>query len=561
MSVALESKLAPVPLKCDASTQTSDFSDREERRLRTSRLRRESRGAVLEGTVSISPELTAGPVSYDSAAGSSAPIAAEPIRTSGTQAACQSSRAGSHGLKGDENSERVASAARWTLPGPGGHDSAAGSQVQPAVELPSTHGAHFPGPSASACFSTSAGPQEFEGNKATTPAAEAAPSIGAVRGEAVSDAASSGSSVPSAALKGKEKAAPVESMVFTAGYEATGTEQHSRPPEQSESSITEGEPGTAVAGRQGHALGDAKLGAAGSQDSGRALYEKSAACSTDTKAELADEAPTLDFSQIRRAWEERFGPSKRSRVLPLQKRSLESPGFSDSTSSCSSASFPASGTSTLLLPDPLQLPSSMAAQSAPANLHRSASLELPGPSEGASSPDVVPLAALGLSAPPHSPVYAPEQASRPVSFHVPVQQATQQQASSKGGLVISPDPGPALHSQSLDSMSIQQTQQAPQSKVAQRSSDSSEATVPSLLEAPDTATPSASDESFGYPNQADDSTFVTSRATSLARTLTPEDFPLAEIPHSFSFKSMPPEVQPSPIKRKLVQHCFARPKM
>ncbi len=61
LSVALESKSAPAPLKCDAATQTSDFSDREERRLRTSRLRRESRGAVLEGTVSISPEPTAGP--------------------------------------------------------------------------------------------------------------------------------------------------------------------------------------------------------------------------------------------------------------------------------------------------------------------------------------------------------------------------------------------------------------------------------------------------------------------------------------------------------------------
>lgn len=508
---------------------------------------------MLQGTVSISPKPTAGPSSYDSAAGSSAPTAAEPFNTSGTQAACQSRRAGLHGLKGDENSERTASAARWTLAGPGSHDSAAGLTVQPAAELLSTHCTHEVRPSASA------GPKEFEGDKATTPAAEAAPSIGAVRGKAVSDAASSGSSMPSAALKGKEKAAPVESMVFTAGYEATGTEQHSRPPEQSESSITEGEPGTAVAGRQGHALGDAKLEAAGSQDSGRALYEKPAAGSTDAKAELADEAPALDFSQIRRAWEERFGPSKRSRVLPLQNRSLESPSFSDSTSSCSSASFPASRTSAPLLPGPMQLLSSMAAQSAAVNFHRSASLEVPGPSEGALSPDAIPLAALGLSAPPQSPVYAPEQASRPISFHVPVQQATQQQATSNGGLVIISDPGPALRSESLDSISIQQTQQAPQGRVAQRSSDSSEAFVPSLLEAPDTATPSASDESFGYPNQADDSTFVTSRATSLARTLTPEDFPLAEIPHTFSSESMPPEVQPSPIKQKLVQHCCSHP--
>ena len=189
-------------------------------------------------------------------------------------------------------------------------------------------------------------------------------------------------------------------------------------------------------------------------------------------------------------------------------------------------------------PAPCSLPSSLAAQSGAVNLHRSASLEVPGPSEGASSPDAISLAGLGLSAPLQSPAYAPEQASRPVSSHVPV-----------------PEPNPALCSQSLDSMSIQQTQQAPQSRVAQRSSDSSEATVPSLLEAPDTATPSASDESFGYPNQADDSTFVTSRATSLARTLTPEDFPLAEIPHSFSSESMPPVVQPSSIKQQLVQHC------
>ena len=75
----------------------------------------------------------------------------------------------------------------------------------------------------------------------------------------------------------------------------------------------------------------------------------------------------------------------------------------------------------------------------------------------------------------------------------------------------------------------------PQHGSAQRSGSSSDASALVPAEAPDTATPSMSGDSFTDPGPlGDDSTFVTSRATSLARTLSTEEFPPAETPQGSS---------------------------
>lgn len=294
-------------------------------------------------------------------------------------------------------------------------------------------------------------------------------------------------------------------------------------------------------------MNSARPKAAGGQEMGSAVEEQPAAsCSS---AEVAGEAPALDFRQIRRAWEERFGPSRQLGAAPLRKRSLEGPSLSDSTSGCSSASFPASSASTPLLPSIGPTSGSTSAQAVPLSINRLA-FEASGPSVDGSSPDAASRTALRAAAPLEtSPVSVPR-SQIPVSASRPVVSqfidAPEQQETSSSGLDVSPDPDPALPHRSLELLSGQQTQQQPpSSRAGQHSSDSSEATIPSLLEAPDTATPSASEESLGDPNQADDSTFLGSRGTSLARTLSPEELALPEIPHSSSSGSALPEVRTS----------------
>ena len=463
------------PLKCDASTQTSDFSDREDRRLRGSRLRRESRGAALDGAVSISPKPRDGRGSYDSAAGSSAPSAVDLLDARGAQPAWQSSRAT---------------------------------------------------------------PESLAEEEPPRPAAEATSNIGGNEG---SGAASSSLSMPSAAAKGKERETAVDHMVFTASPGVTGPGQQYGLGDLPESSTVDRAAHSGAYAEQGNPV---RPQAASTQERERAVEEQPAAGSGN--AEVAGEAPALDFRQIRRAWEERFGPSRQSMAPPLRKRSLEGQSFSGSTSGYSSASFPASGVCTPLLPSTGQLPSSAAAQAVPVSARTSA-FEVAGSSLGGSSPDTASLAAFGVSAPlreshvsvPES--HVPVQASQPAASQLPA--GLEQQGTSSSGLDVSPDPDPALPGQSLQPLSIQQAQQQPlPSRAGQHSSDSSEATIPSLLEAPDTATPSASDESLGDPSQADDSTLAASRGTSLARTLSPEELALAEIPHSSSSGSVLPEV-------------------
>ena len=475
---ALEQRSPLRPLKCDASTQTSDFSDREDRRLRGSRLRRESRGAALDGAVSISPKPRAGPGSYDSAVGSSAPSAADLLDARGAQTA-------------------------WP--------------------------------------SSSLAPESLAEEEPPRPAAEATPSSG---GNVAAVAAGSSLSMPSAAAKGKERETAADHMVFTASPGVTSPGQQLRRLDLPETSTVNREANEGAFAEEVLATNDPRPQGANSQEMGRALEEQPAAgCSN---AVVAAEAPALDFRQIRRAWEERFGPSRQSTAPPLRKRSLEGQSFSGSTSGYSSASFPASGMSTPLLPGTGQLPGSTAAQAVPVSA-RTLTFEAPGSSVGGSSPDAAPCTAFGAPAPQQdSPVSVPEShfpvnASQPVASQVSA--APEQQGTSSSGLDVSPDPDPALPGQSLQLLSIQPAQRQPlPSGAGQHSSDSSEATIPSLLEAPDTATPSASDESLGDPSLADDSTLVASRGTSLARTLSPEELALAEIPHSSSSGSALPEV-------------------
>ena len=475
---SLEQRAPLRPLKCDASTQTSDFSDREDRRLRGSRLRRESRDAALDGAVSISPKPRAEQGSYDSAAGSSAPSAADLLDARGVQPAWHSSR----GV-----------------------------------------------------------PESLAEEEPPAPAAEAAPSSG---GDVASGAARNSLSMPSAAAKGKERATAVDHMVFTASPGVTGPGQQHRRPDLPESSVASREASAGGYSEQIQPVNHPRPQEASSQEMGRVAGEQPvASCS---KTEMAGEAPALDFRQIRRAWEERFGPGRQSTAPPLRKRSLEGASFSGSTSGCSSASFPASGASTPLLPGTGHPPGSAVARVVPVSVRTSA-FEAAGSSAGGSSPDAAPLTAFGVSALPREPPVSvpksqfPVQASQPTASQFPA--AQEQQGTSSSGLDISPDPDPALPGQSLEPLSIQQAQQQRlTSGAGQHSSDSSEATIPSLLEAPDTATPSASDESLGDPSQADNNTLVASRGTSLARTLSPEELALAEIPHSSSSGSALPEV-------------------
>ena len=332
-------------------------------------------------------------------------------------------------------------------------------------------------------------------------------------------------------------------MVFTAEPRANSPGQLSWLPDMPESSTLSREASAGGHADQGQPMGHPRPEAAGSLGAGRAVDGQPAAgCSS---AEVVGEAPALDFREIRRAWEERFGPSRQS-TTPLRKRSLERPSLSGSTSDCSSASFPASELSIPPQPGVGQPLGSAAAQAVPVSMRRLA-FEAPGPSVDGSSPDAAPLTALGVSAAlKESPVSVPNSRfsvhpSRPVASQFPT--ASEQQGTSSSGLDVSPDPDPGLPGQALGPVSIQQTQQQPPlSRAGQHSSDSSEATIPSLLEAPDSATPSASDGSFDDPNQADDSTFIASRGTSLARTLSPEELALPEIPHSSSSGSVLPEV-------------------
>ena len=474
----LEGKVPAAPLKCDASTQTSDFSDREERRLRTSRLKRESRSPALEGAISVSPKPRAAPCSLGSLLGPSAVPAGDPL---GAQAA--------------------------------GRASEAYPPITCRDERPA-------------------------------PAAADAPDVGHIGGKAASEAASSSSSMPSAAAKAKQKEEQPETGLSTAGQGLTGTEQQSRLPEQSESCTTDQQISAEVG--QGHTAPET----APSLDKGKGHQGETAIGSSGAKAEVADESPGSDFRAIRRAWEERFGPAKQARAPPLRKRSLEGGNLSESTSGYSSATFPASGTSTPQLPGPRQpsgsglVQSTLEGRSAPVAIHRSASLQAPGPSDHSSSPDG-PLAVPGVSAPReahvHQPIsQAPAHAKRPLAApHVPVPVCTAQEATSSSGLDVSPDNKAVLP----DQASLPSVLKLPaQRSLAQQGSDSSEVTLPPLPEAPDSATPSASDESFGDPNQGDDSTFVTSRATSLARTITPEDFPSADTGQTFASEPALPEV-------------------
>ena len=474
----LEGKVPAAPLKCDASTQTSDFSDREERRLRTSRLKRESRGAALEGAVSVSPKPRATPCSLGSLLGPLATPAGDPLREQGAWLAAEAS------------------------------PPITGRDERPA------------------------------------PAAADALGAGHIGGKAVSEAASSSSSVPSAAAKGKQKEGQPETGLSTAGRGPTGTEQQFRLPEQPESCTTDQQIAAAVG--QGHTAPEI----AASLDKGKGPQGKAAIGSSEAEPEVADESPGSDFRAIRRAWEERFGPAGQARAPPLRKRSLEGGNLSESTSGYSSASFPASGISTPQLPGPMQpsgsapIQSALVGQSASVAIHRSASLQAPGPSEDGSSPDGPP-AVLGVSVPRESHVHqpisqAPAHATRPLaSPRVPVPVRTAQEATSSSGLDVSPDTKAVLPDQApLPSVLKLPAQRS----LAQQGSDSSEVTPPPLPEAPDSATPSASNESFGDPNQGDDSTFVTCRATLLARTITPEDYPPADTAQSFAAEPALPEV-------------------
>lgn len=467
---------------CNASTQTSDLSDREDRRLRTPRLKRGSRGATLEGAVSISPKPRAACGRTLSPTSSAAPHAAGLAESGGLQPAWLM---GAAALQGTGGAEELAEA------------PAAGDDPQ---------------------------------------------STGHIGRMAVSEDAGSSPRQPSAIAKGKEKDIEIQEGLRMARHASTETEQQFRLPSETGQSTVAGHQDACGPEAEGTARQSTEPEAASRQQEQEPLHAESAAVSSEPKkAQLPAEEPAFHYRQIRRAWEERFGPSRQSRAPLLRKRSLEGLGLSESTSGCSSASFPASGVPTPQLPGLSGLVGSTHAHaaSAPSAIPIAASLNVLGRNEGASSADAAPPPTPVAPVPPaaNQPVqHAPVHVNMPEACHVPVSDSTTAQPAA-GDSVPNPEADQSLSGQVAEGRLLreQQLQLPPQRGLAPHDSESSETAAQlKLSEAPDTATPSASEESFEDPNQADDSTFVTSRATSLARTLTPEEFPPAEIPQSFA---------------------------
>ena len=350
---------------------------------------------------------------------------------------------------------------------------------------------------------------------------------------AASEAGSSCSSLPSSSAKGKEKEILDFGGHLTVGSLGMSTEQQLRLQDQPSPSASLSQPGAGVTSAP--ALGAAGVSVAGSSFREKAFSDEAAASSTAAKAPATAEPPAFDYSQVRRAWETRFGPGGQAGPPLLRKRSLEGPEPSEcSTSGLSSASVPASGVSTPQPPVPgpgQPLGGSMApSASTAAVIPRSASAESPAPSQGGASPAV--------------PLRLP---ARP-ALSEPLYQAVQQGAGSAAAPAVHPQaildapeaPLPAADDHVFDGPEAQAPPPAgsvpasdvaaqPQHGSAQRSGSSSDASALVPAEAPDTATPSMSGDSFTDPGPlGDDSTFVTSRATSLARTLSLEEFPPAE---------------------------------
>ena len=481
------SQPAVAPTKCDASTQTSDLSDGEERRARRSRLKRVTRRAhPLETDISIGPKPRAG--QGHSSASPSDTSAAGPVGS-----------ADKHSLQ-----------AAWVQ----GRDDLHGASKEAAQ--------------------SSAGP-EHAGVKAA------------------SEAGSSCSSLPSSAAKGKEKEAFDFGGNFTAGSMDFGTEQQLRLQDQPSPSAFLSQPGTGAPLTP--ALESTGVNVAGSPFQEKTASDEAAASSSAAKA-LSCEPSAFDCSQARRGGEARFGSGKQAGAPLPRKRSLEGPEPSESsTSGLSSASAPASGVSTpqLPVPGPGQLLGSGAALLAPpaAVIPRSASAESPGPSQGGASP-AVPLrlpARPALSEPlyqaaqqgpgpaaapavPPEPVLDAPEAPLPAADHHGFD-GPEAQAPPPAGSVPASDG--AAHGHAVGSTAGVCGRAQPQHGSAQRSGSSSDAPALVPAEAPDTATPSMSGDSFTDPGPlGDDSTFVTSRATSLARTLSTEEFPPDETPQGSS---------------------------
>ena len=482
------SQPAVAPTKCDASTQTSDLSDGEERRARRSRLKRVTRRAhPLETEMSIGPKPRAG--QGHSSASPSDTSTAGPVGS-----------ADKHSLQ-----------AAWVQ----GRDGLQGASKEAAQ--------------------SSAGP-EHAGVKAA------------------SEAGSSCSSLPSSAAKGKEKEASDFGGNLTAGSMDTGTDQRLRLQDQPSPSAFLGQPGAGAPSAP--ALGSAGVNVAGYPFQEKAAPDEIAASSSAAKAPLSAEPSAFDHSQVMRAWEARFGPGKQAGAPLPRKRSLEGPEPSESsTSGLSSASAPASGVATPQLPvlGPGQLLGSGAALLAPtaAGIPRSASAESPGPSQGGASP-AVPLrlpARPALSEPLYQAAQqGPNPAAAPAVHPEPVLDAPEAPLPaaddhvSDGPEAQAPPPAGgvpafdgAAHGHAVASAAGVCGRAQPQHGSAQHSGSSSDASALVPAEAPDQATPSMSGDSFTDPGPlGDDSTFVTSRATSLARTLSTEEFPPAETPQGSS---------------------------
>ena len=371
--------------------------------------------------------------------------------------------------------------------------------------------------------------------------------------KAASEAGSSCSSLPSSAAKGKEKEVFDFEGNPTAGSMSMGAEQHYRLQDQPGPSIFLGQPGAG-------ATSSSPLGAADGSVTGNPFQEKAApdeavASSSAAKGPAPAEPAAFDYSQVRRAWEARFGPGKQAGAPLPRKRSLEGPEPSEtSTSGLSSVSVPASGVSTPQLPVPGsgQLLGSAVGPLAysAAVIPRSASAESPGPGQGGASP-AIPYALPTRPALSEPPYQAPQQGPGPAAVpavhpepflgapaaSVPAAQDEHAldppEAQAPTGSAPAPDAAAPKHA--VGSAAGVGERAQPQHGSAQCSGSSSDASALLSAEAPDTATPSVSGDSFTDPGPlGDDSTFVTSRATSLARTLSTEEFPPAEAPQGSS---------------------------
>ena len=476
-------------MKCDASTQTSELSDGEERRARTSRLKRDTcRARPSETNISSGPKPAAGKeLSSMSPTDTSA---AGPVGT-----------ADKHRLQ-----------AAWVL----SRDSPLGVPKQAAQ--------------------SSVAPEH----------------VGIT---AASGAGSSCSSLPSPAAKGKEKEVFNFEGSFTDGGMSIGAEQHFRLQDQPGLSVSLGQPGAGAPSAP--ALGAAENNTTDNPFQEKAGPGQAAAGSCGAKVSTSAEPPAYDYSQVRREWEARFGPGKRAGGALLRKRSLEGPEPSESsTSGLSSASMPASGVSTSQLPAPSpgQLLGSKPASLAPtaAAIPRSASAESPGPSQGGASPAIrlalparaalsepsyqAPQQGLAVAAAPAvqpAPILDTPAAPVPGPYGDAVPDAPQARAPPLVGESPAPDAAPPSHA--AESVAGIRSCAEPQHGAAQRSGSSSDVSVLLPPEAPDTATPSMSGDSFTDPGPpGDDSTFVTSRATSMACTLSPEEHPTPETPQGLS---------------------------